>query len=330
MEQTMFHAMRTVTSACAVTGILLAANAWASETIRLETCATMQWTGRLLPELGQYVPPAGEARPAILMRAGSRSSPEWSKPVDCDLSGMDSVAVRLVSSAAVDITIGVRSGDGRFVRAVSLTLGEQVVLVPLGAFARDQSPAGWGNVSALSISLAAAGTDAKVDLLDISALPAGARLPGDELFLVRPVSPLNPIGRAWPMYAILHEIAHPERSERSPHTLQRYLKQIYEVEIPINPARMKADGPIANVILMGREVALKAGTVTEDELTRQGYSGFVIKADDGLVTVAGVNRHGTTYGTYRFLEKQGCRFFLPGGRQYPPETESHDAHLRGG
>ncbi|HPP12156.1 MAG TPA: DUF4838 domain-containing protein, partial [bacterium] len=158
-------------------------------------------------------------------------------------------------------------------------------------------------------------------LLGLQVLPPTTTVAGEELFLVRPVNRINPVGHAWPLYAILSEAVYPEKTEQSPPVLQRLLKEMYGLTLPVNPKTLSAAQGIKNVILMGPEAALKSGTVSRTQLEELGYFGLFVKAEDGLVTIAGLNRHGTAYGTYAFLEKQGCRFFGGNCQQIPRKEE---------
>ena len=252
----------------------------------------------------QHTHPAGASRSA------------WVNQIDGDLSGAEMLAVRLTSSTPVPAILDARSGEGKFRREIQLTRGEQIALVPLGAFAREGAVRGWNTVSELTVSVQD-GTEAEIHLLDITALPENAMPPGEELLLLRPVSRVHPVGMAWPIRAILHDPEYSEQDEQPDQALQGYLKRMYGVELPINPDGMTADNTSANVVLIGGKAALNAGAVTEAELERQGYSGFLIRTDEGRIVIAGMNRHGTMYGVHRFLEEQGCRFLGHGVEDIP-------------
>ena len=113
-----------------------------------------------------------------------------------------------------------------------------------------------------------------------------------ELFLLRPVTRVCHTGVAWPVYAVLHEMEFPQRAERAPDVLVKTLEQMYGLRLPVNPVGSTIREGVTNTVLLGRRAALKAGTVTRKELDAQGYSGFVIRADNGTVTIAGRTRHG--------------------------------------
>ena len=242
--------------------------------------------------------------------------------VKLDLTEMHKIALRFVANAKCRPTICFNSEPGGYRCEFEVLAGEQVALLPLGSFKRDGVPLGWEKIDSVVLTLPKEAGKASIDLLSMEALPEDVAVTGEELFLLRPVIPrVYPLGAAWPLYAILSETQYPPRSERSPGSLQKYLNEMFGVELPVNPEGVKAAPGIANVILMGKEVSLTAGTVTQAELDRQGYGGFVLRADSGSITIAGQSRHGVGCGTYRFLEEQGCRFFAYACKTIPKKTD---------
>ena len=288
--------------------------AYSADVIQIGKCDPALWQGPAKPERAEYVPPVGEKRCALRFTQIG----EATLPVELDLSELDKVALRLATTSKCSLAVRLKSGPGHFSREFALLPGEQVVLLPLGAFVREKGAQGWEKIESVGLSVSKDAANSCVDLLSLEALPEEVPVTGDDLFLFRPpAARVNPVGRAWPIRAILSETDYPARSERSPSTLQKYLNEMYGMELPINPEEMQAGPGTANVFLLGPEVALKAGTVTQAELDEQGYSGFVVRADHGAITIAGQNLHGTAYGTYRFLEKQGCRFYALGCSKIP-------------
>ncbi|MBQ2915939.1 MAG: DUF4838 domain-containing protein [Clostridia bacterium] len=86
--------------------------------------------------------------------------------------------------------------------------------------------------------------------------------------------------------------------------LQKYLKQISGVEIPIVT---DAVAPVAKEIVVG-----KTNRESDDEFDRTelGTDGFVIKTENGKLWLVGGEKRGTLYAVYTFLEEYlGCRFY---------------------
>ncbi|MCM8768245.1 MAG: DUF4838 domain-containing protein, partial [Candidatus Omnitrophica bacterium] len=285
----------------------------------LEDCQTNRWQGKVLPVVSRYQPLQGEVRSALKAYLPA----DIFLPIEANLEGAGSFNLRLVSEIPVDITVRLKSGEGSFsARWVSIP-GEEVVLLPLGVFERSGNAVGWEKIEGIQLQAVAEkkAKEASIVLLGIEVLPPGMTVRGEQLFLVRPVNRLNSIGRAWPLYAILSETAYPEKAEQSPVVLQKLLREMFNLSLPINPPGLSVNLNPKNVFLLGPEVALKSGTINRKELEQQGYFGLVVKAEQGGVTIAGLNRHGTAYGIYAFLEKQGCRFYGSGCQKIPRKAE---------
>ena len=109
-------------------------------------------------------------------------------------------------------------------------------------------------------------------------------------------------------------------------TMQRYLEKMYGVKLPINPAKMAVGPDAGNAIILGRKAALAAGRVTEAELAHVGPEGFVIRARDGRIVIAGADDAGTRYGAVRYLEDLGARFPIPGACETVPSLKGKFLH----
>ncbi|MFQ5808514.1 MAG: DUF4838 domain-containing protein, partial [Armatimonadota bacterium] len=96
--------------------------------------------------------------------------------------------------------------------------------------------------------------------------------------------------------------------------LQRLLAKATGVTLPINPANVRAEASVGNVILLG-EAAKAAGLVTDMELKYVGREGFVINAHNGRIAIAGPDAAGTAHGVARYLEDHGVRFYTPAAPQ---------------
>jgi len=290
----------------------------AAEVVSLEdgtgAVTTARWEGVPLPTPSVYSPVVGKSRRALRFAGAGESV----LPVQVNLKKAQTIAVRLFTSGEMELSLRMKSGPGQFRASFAVGPGEQVVLLPTAVFGRSENPVGWEKIEGMAITFPPAVERAPIDLLAIQALPAGASVAGEEIFLLREVSRLHKIGRAWPVYAILSQTdyipqTYPQRWGRivakAPAILQECLQEMFGATLPVNPEGVKIVRGMKNVILLGEKAALTAGAVTAEELSDQGYFGFIIRADDGLVAIAGETRHGDNYGAYRYLEQQGCRFY---------------------
>jgi hypothetical protein len=114
-----------------------------------------------------------------------------------------------------------------------------------------------------------------------------------------------------PVFAILlaPEASHAER--QAAELLQGSLERSFGIRLPVQ----MADGSVAsnngNAVLIGRQLCVPLGHVTEDELRYVGPGGFVINAVHGRIAIAGTDDQDTTQGVLRYLEDHGVRFFEP-------------------
>lgn len=297
---------------------LAAANAPAA--VQIETCDALRWTGAPPPRLDRYAPPLAPPAAALVFETAKGAAREWSRPVKVDLSASDSLAVRLGSTRAITLVLRLQSGPGRYARAFDVTSGEQTVIIPLGAFARDDRAGDLDKVESMALTSGAENETGTFHLMGIAALGKGEMPATDGVCLYRPVSRVSPVGALWPIRAIVHSIDYPARGERAPDALQRRLMAISGVQLPVNPKGVAVSPGTTNVVLLGAEAATQAHALTREEIARQGWQGFVVRADAGRIVIAGETRHGTAYGVYRFLERQGCRFYAPACEELPAKT----------
>jgi len=285
----------------------------------LETCGELRWTGVPAPKRVQYAAPLAKPAPAVLFEAAGEAG-EWSRPVRADLSAMDSLAVRLAAPRGLRLRVRLKSGAGFHSARVDVTPGEQTIMIPLGAFERDAKAGELETVDGLALALEEVGGPAAVHLLEVTALARGEAPPADGPTLYSPATRANPVAAMWPIRAIVSQTAVPPRAENAAQTLSRYVAKITGVTLPVNPKGVEPSPDLANVALVGAEAGLAAGAVSAAEVGRQGWQGFVVRAGQGRIVIAGQNRHGTAYGVYRFLERQGCAFYAAGCEETPEKT----------
>lgn len=129
-----------------------------------------------------------------------------------------------------------------------------------------------------------------------------------------------------PVRAILTSPEAPEKEIKIAQKLQFYLKKLFGVSLPVNPPEMKIGPDTGNVFLLGKQAALACGRVTQQELKHAGEEGFVLRAHQGLVVIAGSSPEATGYGVARYLEDHGVRFFQPEIREKIPDLASSFLH----
>ena len=102
--------------------------------------------------------------------------------------------------------------------------------------------------------------------------------------------------------------------------LRRYLKEITGADLRIET---ESDVDPSGLILSIGNTKYSRGA--EDRFDKAvagpGSDSFIIKADGRLVLLVGGGDRGTLYSVYEFLERQGCRWFMPGklGEVIPTE-----------
>lgn len=93
---------------------------------------------------------------------------------------------------------------------------------------------------------------------------------------------------------------------RVAHELQGALEAMYGVTLPVSEGTVTEH--TGNAILLGRGAALQSGRVDRTELDYAGEEGFVIRARDGRIVIAGNTDAGTLAGARRYLEDHGAVF----------------------
>ena len=104
--------------------------------------------------------------------------------------------------------------------------------------------------------------------------------------------------------------------------LQKKLEQYYHIRLKIHKGYSEPKDP---TILLGRKAVTDADIITSSELEEVKYDGFVMKASEDHVAIAGYQPQGTIYGTFAFLRRIGIKFYpwhLGGGiERFTPINE---------
>lgn len=90
--------------------------------------------------------------------------------------------------------------------------------------------------------------------------------------------------------------------------LQHYLEKISGVKLPIRRLAPQEPLPEQPSILLGAELARRAGHPLEG----LGKDGIVLHAGERHLVLSGQRARGTLFAVYDFLESLGCRWFMPG------------------
>jgi len=90
--------------------------------------------------------------------------------------------------------------------------------------------------------------------------------------------------------------------------LRTYFEKLYGLSLPVE-ARKDIGPDTTNVILVGHKAARAAQAVTEAELKKLRWDGYVIGAGGGRMFVAGPRSRATLYGVSGLLEHLGVRFY---------------------
>ena len=99
-------------------------------------------------------------------------------------------------------------------------------------------------------------------------------------------------GKMSPLNCIIDLNTYPAGVEDAGRSLKKWLKELYGVDLPLNPSGVEIKKGMSNVILLGRGAVLKAGAIDENVLSEQGFNGFVVRERDGSLALAGNNVQG--------------------------------------
>ena len=103
----------------------------------------------------------------------------------------------------------------------------------------------------------------------------------------------------------------PSKTERfAAKELSKYIKMMTGVDIPVHKEGEKTDGIL---FLIGRcKANEKYLAKFGQSISGPGPDSFLIKAKGNKIILVGGGDRGTLYSVYAFLDKQGCRWFIPG------------------
>lgn len=98
--------------------------------------------------------------------------------------------------------------------------------------------------------------------------------------------------------------------QKAANELNRYFKRMYGFPLRVE-SRDTISEKTRNVILLGKTAALMSGLITEAELKKVQWDGYVIKAEaeNNRIALAGPRDRATLFGVAGFLEHLGARFY---------------------
>jgi hypothetical protein len=127
-----------------------------------------------------------------------------------------------------------------------------------------------------------------------------------------------------PLFRIVTQPSGLPQDRIAAEALQRRLAAMYGATLPIDPPDTAAGA--ANSFVVGRGPAIAFGIVDERDLEHVGKLGFVIRARDGRVALAGNSPEGTLQAVLRYLEDHGARIGVPGILEHLPVRENTFLH----
>jgi len=206
-----------------------------------------------------------------------------------------------------DGVMRVRAGRGKACYAADFPIepGEQMKTVSVKDFALHGPPQPWDKLEYAEIEVAGG---ASVKLISLSFSKETGVIPATGIWLHKGPSMSDPCGTAVPLYAIVDESFYHKGIAREKENLKKNLKILTGVDLPLNPE----NAPRTNAILVGNEANVQRGTITRQELEGWGWDGFVLRMKNSNLVIAGKSPQGAGYGVYRFLERQGLKYFAPG------------------
>jgi hypothetical protein len=295
--------------------LILTAYAHAAEIKQLEDFKAVTWKGKQAATLSEYKYAGKKKRPAIRFKP-NRKAMLWSKELQNDLSKMQAIAIRLYSFGQAQGSITLGSEKGHIFKPFSITSGEQIAILPFKTF-KEENSFKLSENKEITLSFNSREKNSKILFLELYTISDDtAAVTDSNLYLITPYSRLNRQTSMWPIYEIISKQL--DKSLRVPlRDLKRHISTIYGTTLPHHQLHDVDKGVLSNAFLLGRDTTLKAGTISSSEILPQGYQGFIIKAANGSISIAGSSRHSVAYGIYSFLEKQGCRFFGRGFDQIP-------------
>jgi hypothetical protein len=111
-----------------------------------------------------------------------------------------------------------------------------------------------------------------------------------------------------PIAAIVVHPSAPSAEAQAALSLQRHLKAAYGVDLPVL-VRSRAQAPsyLGNAFFVGLLAALEHDQVSSDDLDDVGHGGFVIRARNGAIAIAGHTGSETRRGVATYLDRHGIR-----------------------
>lgn len=133
-----------------------------------------------------------------------------------------------------------------------------------------------------------------------------------------------------PIAAIIAHEAGPGGDLQAANVLQRSLADMYGVTLPVNPEGVTLGPNVGNVAIVGSAAALRSGRIKQLALDHAGREGYLIRARDGRIIIAGGKDTGVLVGVTRYLADHGA--IISGGadqKWFPDNTNSflHELYL---
>jgi hypothetical protein len=112
-----------------------------------------------------------------------------------------------------------------------------------------------------------------------------------------------------PIAAIVLNPSDPSVEMQTALSLQRHLKAAYGIELPVlKRSRAQEPSYLNNAFFLGSLATLAHDQVSSNDLDDIGHGGFVIRARNGAIAIAGHTESETRRGVAAYLDRHGIRF----------------------
>ncbi|MEI8244795.1 MAG: DUF4838 domain-containing protein [Lentisphaerota bacterium] len=256
------------------------------------------WKGSPRAEMSFYLTASGTKVQGLALTGPGK----WRLESKFTAGKAQNMAIHFHAAESGSMSIGAKSGNREFLSIVDFSPGEQLKIIPFGIFTKQGAGLSRERLDEVSIELKSNGK------IIVSWAGFSDKLypaPGRNLWMMNEISHITPVATAMPLYAIVSDI----KCRDAAAAMQKWLLELSGINLPVKLDGEKISEGLNNVILIGKDAVIKSGMLKLDELKRQGFSGFIVKICNSSLGIAGESVQGTNYGIYKFLEKQGLKFF---------------------
>lgn len=251
-------------------------------------------------EMKEYKTRGGEVFQAQTLSAGKQTHEGL---VPCE--GGKNLVLHIAAESSGELKIKLPGKTGSLGTTVPFEAGEQMIIIPAASLKREGKGVSLDSSEKMETECASKG---KVLLLSAGIKGDEKLLPEKGLWIYEPSSMFNPVGRAFPLYGIVDADYYHPGIKGQKNNFKTNMKLLSGIDLP----QSESDDAKTNLVVIGRAENVRRGFVKDSELEKMGWDGFIIKRKDSNLVIASRSVQGAGYGVYRFLEKQGLKYFAPG------------------